>query len=131
MTEYAAFLAAKAAVDPMTGLTEIPPLNPQLFEFQRDIVAWALRRGRAAVFADCGMGKTPIQLEWARHVPGRVLILAPLAVAAQTLREADKFGVPDIAYSRTGDSEANYCATNGPKVYRMRAQGKLLDTGKS
>ena len=112
MTEYAAFLAAKAAVDPMTGLTEIPPLNPQLFEFQRDIVAWALRRGRAAVFADCGMGKTPIQLEWARHVPGRVLILAPLAVAAQTLREADKFGMSDIMYSRTGDSKTRIVVTN-------------------
>lgn len=90
---YAQFLAKKAIADPPTGLREIPELNPQLFDFQRDITRWALRRGRAAVFADCGLGKTPMQLEWARHVPGDVLILAPLAVAAQTVREGKKFGV--------------------------------------
>jgi len=70
-----------------------------LFDFQRDIVNWALRRGRAAIFADCGMGKTPMQLEWAKHIPGEVLILAPLAVSAQTVREGAKFGVP-VAYAR-------------------------------
>ena len=80
-------------------LCRIPPLNPMLFEFQRDIVTWALRRGRAAIFADCGMGKTPMQLEWARHIPGDVLILAPLAVSAQTVREGAKFGV-HVGYAR-------------------------------
>lgn len=72
-------------------------LNPQLFPFQRDIVRWALRRGKAAIFADCGLGKTPMQLEWARqvcdHTGGNVLILAPLAVSQQTMREGEKFGV--------------------------------------
>lgn len=90
---YADFLQRKAIVDPATGLSAIPPLAPALFDFQRDIVAWALRRGRAAIFADCGLGKTPMQLEWARHVPGNVLILAPLAVTAQTVREGLKFGI--------------------------------------
>jgi hypothetical protein len=70
-----------------------------LFPFQRDIVKWALRRGRAAIFADCGLGKTPMQLSWAAQVPGRVLILAPLAVAQQTVREGKKFGI-EVAYSR-------------------------------
>jgi superfamily II DNA or RNA helicase len=101
-TLYADFLAAKLIVDPSTGLKEIPTLNPMLFDFQRDIVRWALRRGRAAIFADCGMGKTPMQLEWARHIPGDVLILAPLAVSAQTVREGEKFGVP-VGYARNDD----------------------------
>jgi len=90
---YEEFIASKAIKDKPTGLDVIPELNAKLFDFQRDIVAWALRRGRAAIFADCGMGKTAMQLEWARHVPGNVLILAPLAVAAQTVREGKKFGI--------------------------------------
>jgi superfamily II DNA or RNA helicase len=96
---YAAFLKDKAITSPLAGLTEIPPLSAHLFPFQADIVQWALKRGRAAVFADCGMGKTPIQLEWARHIPGNVLILAPLAVASQTVHEGEKFGIP-VRYCR-------------------------------
>lgn len=91
--EYRKFLSDKAVFDAPSGLIDIPPLNSQLFEFQGDIVRWALRRGRAAIFADCGLGKTLMQLEWARHIPGDVLILAPLAVAAQTVREGNKFGI--------------------------------------
>lgn len=103
MSAYQQFLANKLTIDPPTGLTVVPTLNESLFDFQRDIVNWALRRGRAAIFADCGMGKTPMQLEWAKHVPGRVLILAPLAVATQTIREAEKFNVDDISYARSGE----------------------------
>lgn len=99
MNKYQQFLESKAIRHVPTGLAEIPELNPQLFEFQRDIVRWALRKGRAAVFADCGMGKTAMQLEWARHIPGKVLILAPLAVSAQTVREGQKFHV-DVEYAR-------------------------------
>lgn len=99
--EYQDFLQQKAINDPATGLDIVPPLNPQLFDFQRDIVSWALRRGRAAIFADCGMGKTPMQLEWANKIPGRVLILAPLAVAQQTVREGEKFGISS-KYEREG-----------------------------
>lgn len=91
--KYAEFLQAKAITAPATGLQEVPALNPALFQFQRDITAWALKRGRAAIFADCGMGKTFMQLEWARHVPGDVLILAPLAVAKQTVHEGEHFGI--------------------------------------
>lgn len=96
--EYSAFLAKKAVVDVPTGI-DVSEINPMLFDYQRDIVRWALRRGRAAIFADCGMGKTPMQLEWARHVPGNVLILAPLAVSMQTVGEGKKFGV-DLSYCR-------------------------------
>ena len=66
-------------MDDPSGLVDVPDLSDHLFAFQSDIVRWALRRGRAAIFADCGMGKTPMQLEWAYRVPGRVIIAAPLA----------------------------------------------------
>jgi hypothetical protein len=68
-----------------------------LFDFQQELVAWALQKGKAAIFADCGLGKTPMQLAWAdkivRYTNRPVLILTPLAVAAQTIREGDKFGI--------------------------------------
>jgi superfamily II DNA or RNA helicase len=92
--DYRQFLADKAITSPLSGVTFEPVLREHLFPFQRDIVRWALKRGRAAIFADCGMGKTPMQLEWARVVAetqGPVLILAPLAVAQQTVRECEKF----------------------------------------
>ncbi len=94
---YAAFLETKAFNDLATG-HDVPldAINDQLFAFQRVLVRWALARGRAALFADTGLGKTPMQIEWARHVclktGGDVLILAPLAVAPQTCREGKKFG---------------------------------------
>lgn len=107
MGDYAQFLGRKAVIDPCTGLDSLPQLNPKLFDFQRDITGWALRRGRAAVFADCGLGKTPMQLEWAKHIPGRVLILAPLAVAQQTVREGEKFGIP-LKYERKGHADLGH-----------------------
>ena len=112
MSAYDAFLAAKAITDPATGLAVVPALNPALFDFQRDITAWGLRRGRAAVFADCGLGKTPMQLEWARHVPGNVLILAPLAVSGQTVREGRKFGITVRAARKQADVQPGITVTN-------------------
>lgn len=94
---YAHFLARKAIIDPPTGLTDIPSLPDALFPFQRDIVRWALKRGRAALFAGTGLGKSLMELSWAQAVntaTGKdVLHLAPLAVSAQMAREADKFGI--------------------------------------
>lgn len=95
---YKDFIAGKAITVAAKGF-DIPvsDLNPKLFNFQRDIVHWALGRGRAAIFADCGDGKTAMQLEWAeqirRKTNGNVIIIAPLAVAAQTKREGEKFGI--------------------------------------
>lgn len=100
MSDYQNFLESKLFIPPTSGI-EVDEINPKLYPFQQDLTRWALRRGRAALFCDCGLGKTPMQLEWAHHVPGNVLILAPLAVAKQTLREAEKFGIGDIAYART------------------------------
>ena len=93
MTTYAAFLASKrrivASVGPVVASGDI---NPILFPFQRDLVRWAVRKGRAALFADTGLGKTFMQLEWARLIGERTLIVAPLSVARQTIREAAKLG---------------------------------------
>ena len=82
-------------------------LGAELFPFQRDLVRWALRRGSAAIFADTGLGKTLMQLEWARNVArrGRVLILTPLAVAQQTAREATRFGL-EAHYRREDRGDA-------------------------
>ena len=98
MNDYDKFLQDKKVRDIPTGISGDIEINIMLFGFQRDIVLWALRRGRACIWADCGLGKTPMQLEWARHVcdytKGNVLILAPLAVSEQTCREGTKFGIP-------------------------------------
>jgi hypothetical protein len=116
-TDYAAFIASKALTNPPAGFT-VPDaaLNPMLFPFQHDIVRWALRRGKACIFADCGLGKTPMQLEWARHVSahagGPVLILAPLAVATQTQREGQKFGVPVTVCRAQADVQPGVNVTN-------------------
>ncbi len=94
---YQQFLERKRMVDPSTGLSDVGELPAFLFPHQRDIVAWALRRGRAAVFAGTGLGKTAMELVWgdkvARHTGKPVLIFAPLAVSAQHIRESNKFGV--------------------------------------
>ncbi len=99
MISYADFLARKSVVDPDTGLKHIQDLNPMLFPHQADMVRWALRRGRAAIFADCGIGKGPMQMEWADKQPHECIIAAPLAVAHQFVREAQKFGI-DLAYAK-------------------------------
>jgi DNA modification methylase len=97
--EYQEFLERKNTLVVPTGLEKVPQLNKSLFPFQDDITKWALKRGRAAIFADCGMGKTIMQLEWAKHIPGKVLILAPLAVSKQSVLEGDKFGIK-LSYCR-------------------------------
>ncbi len=82
---------------------DVAHVNSQLFDFQAAIVKWALKKGRAAIFADTGLGKTAMQVCWAyevnRHTHKKVLILAPLCVAQQTVREAKMFGV-DIDFCR-------------------------------
>ena len=74
-------------------------IHPRLFAFQRDITRWAIRKGRALIAADTGLGKTFCQIEWARLVSNRTLIIAPLSVARQTVREAKKIDV-EVKYVR-------------------------------
>jgi superfamily II DNA or RNA helicase len=66
--EYEEFLKYKKRQDVPTGIIDVPELNENLFEFQRDIVRWALKRGRACIFSECGTGKTVMQLSWADQV---------------------------------------------------------------
>lgn len=92
------FLRKKEIKTKSAGIeVTLETLHDQLFPFQKDTVKWALKRGKAAIFAGTGLGKTLMQLEWARQVyektGSNVLILAPLAVAAQTVREADKINL--------------------------------------
>lgn len=92
--KYDEFLKHKEIVVPSVGLDiGKDSINPLMFDFQRDIVLWALKKGKAAIFAGTGMGKTFMQLEWASHIDGTVLILAPLAVSKQTILEGRKYGI--------------------------------------
>ena len=106
MDAYSSFLIKKKITDTGTGITKKVSLNSTLYPFQAAITEWALKRGRAAIWADCGLGKTFMQLEWARVVSEEtkrpVLILAPLAVSQQTIREAAKLGM-EIKYCRNQD----------------------------
>jgi hypothetical protein len=121
---YQNFLNAKAQLEGDHGFA-VDDLPSFLFPFQRHLVEWALRKGRAAIFADCGLGKTPMQLVWAdkivRHTNGRVLILTPLAVGPQTVREADKFGIGAV-HCRDGKSgNARIVVTNYERLHYFDA----------
>ena len=94
--DYETFVKQKRRVEVATGHSP-SDLNEHLFDFQHAIVTWAVRRGRAAIFADTGLGKTLMQLSWAdevaSHTGGIVLILAPLAVSEQTIEQGSTFGI--------------------------------------
>lgn len=111
---YSDFLYSKSQLGGDYGFD--PVWTPDfLFDFQSDLVRWALRKGRAAIFADCGLGKTAMELVWAENVARQtgksVLILTPLAVGRQMLEEGEKFGV-ELQRSRDGTAHrltvANY-----------------------
>lgn len=133
MNEYQEFLNGKrAVVEPVGFDVAADAINPKLFPFQRDIVRWALRLGRAALFEECGLGKTAQYLEWARHVVAHtnapVLILAPLAVAHQVVREGDKFGIP-VEYARDASDlrdSADLYVTNYERLDKFVGVVELL-----
>ena len=118
---YGDFLAAKAQKNTGRGF-EPDRLPAHLFDFQRELTDWAVRQGRGAVFADCGMGKTPMELAWAeqvhRHTGKPVLLLTPLAVGFQIVAEADKFG-HDAALSRNGKTAAPITVTNYEQAHKF------------
>ena len=109
-------------------------LNEYLFDFQRDIVRWALRKGKAALFEDTGLGKTIQQLSWAdavaKHENGNVLILAPLAVSKQTALEAGKFGIECHLCESQEDVRPGVNITNYDKIHKFNTDsfiGIVLD----
>ena len=115
--EYVSFLAKKAVIAPSRGLDAAPALADHLFPFQRLCVEFALKVGCVGIYLDTGLGKTLVQLEWAKHAAehsnGRALILTPLAVAKQIEREAARFGydarvIRDQAEIRSGINICNY-----------------------
>lgn len=112
LMDYSEFLKRKTVCDPMTGIATPPALPDVMFPHQRDIANWALRRGRAAIFAGTGLGKTIMELVWAdkvaEHTGKPALIFAPLAVARQHVREAEKFGLGD-----------NMAFSDGGEIYRL------------
>lgn len=109
MDAYKDFLEKKKIIDLGSGITAKHKINPILYPFQIAITEWALKRGRAAIWADCGLGKTFMQIEWARIVAKEtnkpVLILAPLAVSRQTIREGKKLGI-EVVYARNQQQSA-------------------------
>jgi hypothetical protein len=97
---YAEFLKRKQQQAPTYGeQVTAADVHERLHDWQREIVAWAVRTGRAAIWADTGLGKTLMQIEWARLSGSTSLIVAPLAVCTQTVREASTVGV-EAAYVR-------------------------------
>ena len=133
--DYEEFLSNKKFVLESSGFDiDKSMLNPMLYDFQKDIVRWALKKGKACIFADCGLGKTPMQLSWAyqvhKHTGGKILILAPLAVADQTKREAEKFGYTAKVVEKQEDCISGINITNYEKLDRFIANdfiGIVLD----
>lgn len=119
--EYKRFLEHKTHLGSDGGFA--PLWRPDfLFDFQRALVDWAQRRGRAGIFADCGLGKTPMQLVWAENVRREtnrsVLIITPLAVSAQTIEEGAKFGV-EVRRSRDGTAHRGITVTNYEQLHHF------------
>ena len=136
---YEAFIERKLQIHKPAGLDGHVDLSPYCKDFQSFIIRKKLKRGRGAIFADCGMGKTIMQLEWARVVADYtkkpVLILAPLAVSQQTCGEGRKFGVQVSIVAKQGDvSPSGTWITNYQKMHHFDMSqfgGVVLDESSS
>lgn len=125
LTSYEEFLQHKGQSDSMAGFASLW-MPDFLFDFQSHLTDWAIHKGRAALLEDCGLGKTPQLLVWAenvvRYTNGRVMVLSPLAVSAQTKREADRFGIE--AYHSHGELPSGHkiILTNYEKLHLFNWQ---------
>lgn len=123
MNDYKSFLDSKTDYGASDGFAPIW-MPSFLFDFQASLADWAIRKGRAAIFADCGMGKTPIQLVWSDNVVRKtnkpVLILTPLAVSPQTLTEAEKFGI-QARRAVPGEYQKTIHVTNYEQLHKFDA----------
>lgn len=131
--DYKDFLRSKEIASHAAGFSATIS-NPMLFDWQKDIVKWSLKKGKSAIFADCGLGKTPMQLEWAQqvsqHAGKPVLILAPLSVAKQTQREGVKFGIHVTVCRSQADVKSGVNITNYEMLQHFDAKafaGVVLD----
>lgn len=139
VSDYHEFIASKRLSIPRSGFSVarevIESVCPMAKPFQVDIVLWSLLRGKAAIFADCGLGKTLMQLMWSHSVHmqtgGRILILCPMAVSEQTVREAVKFGIPGVkSVKEQADCDSPICVTNYERLHLLDCQsfvGVVLD----
>src|SRR3990167_4839801 len=118
---YQQFLEAKTHAGALHGFA--PSFMPDyLFDFQKFLLEWAVLQGRGAIFADCGLGKTPMQLAWSQNIAektnGDILIITPLAVSLQTVKEADKFHI-ECARSSDGAHKKNITITNYERLEKF------------
>lgn len=118
---YEEFLNGKRQIAGSFGFT--PKKLPDfLFDFQKFLLEWQIQQGRSAIFADCGLGKTPMQLAWAdaivHHTNKRVLILTPLAVSGQTIHEGEKFGI-ECHRSKDGTRLSAITVTNYERLHHF------------
>lgn len=126
MKSYDQFLSSKLTLARPVGFdVHESDIHPALFDFQRAVVKWALNRGRAAIFAGTGLGKTLMQLEWARVIHSLiqqpVLILAPLAVNAQTVREGEKINLVVNQCESQDDVINGVNITNYEKIHKFNS----------
>ena len=120
---YSDFLATKRIHSESVGHDVSPDaIHPMLFPFQRALTRWAIRKGRGAIFADTGLGKTFMQLEWARLIGKRALIVAPLTVAQQTIEQAKLIGL-DVNLTRDGTILPGINITNYEMIHHFDARG--------
>jgi len=120
---YRAFVESKTHLSGEFGFDPIYD-NPHCHDFQRHLIEWACRQGRSATFADCGLGKTLMQLVWAENIHRKtnlpVLILAPLSVSAQTVEEAEKFGIAAVrSQDGTIPAGAGIVCTNYERLHHF------------
>jgi superfamily II DNA or RNA helicase len=123
MSDYAAFVSRKLSTVCPTGIAGRVDLPASLFPHQEALTRWALKRGRAAIFADTGLGKTRMELAWAdvvnRETGRPVLILAPLAVAAQTALEGQQIGIEARVCRDGADVHGGINITNYDRLHRF------------
>lgn len=124
LTRYREFIDTKSMTTESSGfMVDTDDLNDMLYPFQRDIVRWSLAKGKSAIFADCGLGKTAMQLEWSKHINRHtkkpVLILAPLAVTTQTAIEGEKFGIKVTVCNDRSDVTEGINITNYEKLEKF------------
>jgi len=133
MLEYKEFLKQKTheGIDSGFKPTFVPDY---LFDFQKDLIEWSVRKGRGAIFADCGLGKSIMELVWAnniiRRTNGNVLLITPIAVGSQMKDEAEKFGLEDVDRSRDGSIKNKITITNYERLHYFNPsdfKGIILD----
>lgn len=131
--EYKDYILKKSDLARGFGF-EPDSINSNLFPFQRDLEVWALQKGRSAIFADCGLGKSIIELDWAIHVSkktnGNILLLTPLAVGQQMIHEAEKFNIDGVSRSREGETHTPIVICNYERLHYFNPEdfaGIILD----